>query len=87
MKWIVKNRRAGLGVGWHTGNDSGWEMAFDLVLGYAPWVRVICVGWGWDKPVPLRPWPQLWWKRTTRRGNVTSGVAWLGFFANIGRAP
>lgn len=83
---LFQNRYAGLYVGGHAGpnSDNGWECAVDIVAGIRPRVVAVVVGWGFDDPVPLRPWPQVWLRRTTARGNVTSGIAWLGLFATIG---
>lgn len=81
---LLQTRRVIAFVGAHVGNDSGWEVAVDLVLGSRPLVFAATFGWGWDARVPLRPWPQAWWRRRTPRGNVTTGVAWLGLFANVG---
>lgn len=86
LRKVIWTPKVALCIGGHAGpnGDNGWEVAFDVVFGIRPWAYALCIGWGYDDPVPLRPWPQGWWKRTTKRKNVTSGLAWLGFFANIG---
>ena len=85
VKKVVCNDKVGLFVGGHTGNYSGREIAADLVVGLNSHYAAIIFGWGYDDFVPLRPWPQLWLKRHTPRGNITSGFAWCGFFLTIGQ--
>lgn len=84
---LVWTRRACCLVGCHLGNDTGWEVALDLVLGWRPHAGALVLGWGWDASVPLRPWPQGWWAKHTPRGNLVWGCAWLGFFLNWGTIP
>lgn len=87
MKWLVKTRRVGLAVGTHAGPQlGGWEVALDFVVGIAPWTRALVVGWGYDMEVPLRPWPRVWMDKTSPSGkNITTGLAWCGFFFTAGR--
>ena len=83
----VIRRRIAIACGVHVGNDSGWEIAIDLVAGLLGHAGVLILGWGWDATVPLRPWPRTWWSKATPRGNVTSGIAWCGLFATVGTRP
>lgn len=85
MRWLFKGKRFGLGIGNHTGNSDGWEIGIDIVIGFAPWARVISLGWGYDAEIPLRPWPQLWLDKPTQLKHISSGFAWLGFYINVGR--
>lgn len=84
---VLRTRRAALMVGWHAGNDTGWEVAVDVVLGFRPHAGVLTLGWGWDAAVPLRPWPRAWWRKTTPRGNLSWGFAWFGLFVTLGTVP
>ena len=85
VKKLIYSNRAALLVGWHKGNDlNGWEIAFDIVVGWRPHTGVAMFGWGWDDHVPLRPWPQFWLNRLTPKGHRTNGAAWFGFFTTMG---
>lgn len=88
---LALNRHFGVILGAHGGpnQDNGWEVGLNLIVGVRGWFEptVFVVGWGYDDPVPLRPWPQFWLFRKTKRGNTSSGVAWCGFFSTVGRSP
>lgn len=91
--WLVHrpDRKLGLAFAAHCGPQDyqgpSWEIALDAIVGFGDWLRVIVCGWGYDPEVPLRPWPQVWLDRVTKRENVTSGFALCGFFLTVGHTP
>lgn len=85
IKEVVCNEKVALFIGYHIGNVSGWEISADMVIGITPYYVAIWAGWGYSDLVPLRPWPKTWYKHRTQNGNITSGIAWCGFFITIGK--
>jgi hypothetical protein len=61
---------------WRVRND---DHSMSIAFGLTRPPRVLMIGWGWDRDLPLRPWPAV--SRTpTPKGTPATCFAWFGFF-------
>lgn len=66
--------RLGMQMGWEP--LGGWSAS--VTVGRP--TRIGVLGWGWDRELPLRPWPQL--HRRRKPPGTQYVIGWFGVFIN-----